>query len=29
MALNEVVIHSGSIAQLIEYEVFIDDDFCL
>ena len=27
MALNEVVIHSGDIAQLIEYEVFIDDVF--
>lgn len=27
IALNEVVIHSGSIAQLIEYEVFINDDF--
>ena len=27
IALNEVVIHSKSIAQLIEYEVFIDDIF--
>ena len=27
IALNEVVIHSGSIAQLIEYEVFINDSF--
>jgi len=27
IALNEVVIHSGSIAQLIEYEVFIDSKF--
>jgi len=27
IALNEVVIHSGSIAQLIEYEVFVDDIF--
>ncbi len=27
IALNEVVIHSGSIAQLIEFEVYIDDTF--
>ena len=27
LALNEVVIHSESIAQLIEYELFINDDF--
>lgn len=27
MALNEVVLHSGEIAQLIEYEVFIDNVF--
>lgn len=27
IALNEVVIHSGSIAQLIEYELFIDNYF--
>ena len=27
IALNEIVIHSGSIAQLIEYEVFVDDTF--
>ena len=27
LALNEVVIHSGSIAQLIEYEVYVDDIF--
>ena len=27
MALNEVVIHSGSIAQLIEFEVYIDETF--
>ena len=27
IALNEVVIHSGAIAQLTEYEVFINDDF--
>lgn len=26
-ALNEIVLHSGSIAQLIEYELFIDDEF--
>jgi len=26
-ALNEVVLHSGEIAQLIEYEVFIDSTF--
>ena len=27
IALNEVVIHSGSIAKLIEYELFIDNCF--
>ncbi len=27
IALNEVVIHSGSLAQLIEFEVFVDDKF--
>tara|TARA_Y100000768_G_C23950889_1_gene670150 strand:+ start:801 stop:1685 length:885 start_codon:yes stop_codon:yes gene_type:complete len=27
MALNEVVLHSGSIAQLIEYDLFIDEEF--
>jgi len=27
LALNEIVIHSGSIAQLIEFEVFINDCF--
>ncbi len=27
IALNEVVIHSGAIAQLIEYDLFIDDVF--
>ena len=27
MALNEIVIHSGSIAQLIEFEVYINDSF--
>lgn len=27
IALNEVVIHSGNIAQLIEYELFIDENF--
>lgn len=27
IALNEIVIHSGSIAQLIEFEVFIDNKF--
>ena len=27
IALNEIVIHSGAIAQLMEYELFIDDDF--
>ena len=27
IALNEIVIHSGSIAQLIEFEVFIDNSF--
>ena len=26
-ALNEVVFHSGSIAQLIEYDLFINDEF--
>lgn len=26
-ALNEIVLHSGSIAQLIEYELYIDDEF--
>ena len=26
-ALNEIVLHSGSIAQLIEYDLFIDDEF--
>lgn len=26
-ALNEVVLHSGSIAKLIEYDLFIDDEF--
>lgn len=26
-ALNEIVLHSGSIAQLIEYELFIDNEF--
>ena len=26
-ALNEVVLHSGSIAQLIEYDLFIDGEF--
>ncbi len=26
-ALNEVVLHSGSIAQLIEYDLFIDEEF--
>lgn len=26
-ALNEVVLHSGSIAQLIEYDLFINDEF--
>ena len=26
-ALNEVVLHSGSIAQLIEYDLFIDNEF--
>ena len=26
-ALNEIVIHSGSIAQLIEYELFLNEDF--
>ena len=25
--MNEVVLHSGSIAQLIEYDLFIDDEF--
>ena len=27
LALNEVVIHSGAIAQLIEFDLFIDDKF--
>jgi len=27
IALNEIVIHSGSIAQLIEFEVFINETF--
>ena len=27
IALNEIVIHSGSIAQLMEYEVFVDETF--
>ena len=27
IALNEIVIHSGAVAQLIEYELFIDEDF--
>ena len=27
LALNEVVVHSGSIAQLIEYDLFINDSF--
>ena len=27
MALNEIVIHSGKIAQLIEFNLFIDDNF--
>ena len=27
VALNEVVIHSGSIAQLIEFEVYVDETF--
>ena len=27
LALNEIVIHSGLIAQLIEYDLFIDDSF--
>ena len=27
LALNEVVIHSGAIAQLIEYNLFINDEF--
>lgn len=26
-ALNEIVLHSGSIAQLIEYDLFIDEEF--
>ena len=26
-ALNEIVLHSGSIAQLIEYDLYIDDEF--
>ncbi len=27
IALNEIVVHSRKVAQLIEYELFIDDDF--
>jgi len=27
VALNEIVIHSGAVAQMIEYEVFLDDSF--
>ena len=27
IALNEVVVHSGSIAKLIEYDVFLNDEF--
>jgi len=27
LALNEIVVHSGKIAQLIEFNVFIDDNF--
>jgi NAD+ kinase len=27
LALNEIVIHSKEVAQLIEYELFIDDEF--
>ena len=27
ISLNEIVIHSGSIAQLMEYEVFVDETF--
>jgi NAD+ kinase len=27
IALNELVIHSGSVAQLMEYEMYIDDNF--
>ena len=27
LALNEIVIHSNQVAQLIEYEVFVDDNF--
>ena len=27
LALNEVVVHSGSVAQLIEYDLFINDSF--
>jgi len=27
LALNEVVIHSGAIAQLIEYNLFVNDEF--
>jgi NAD+ kinase len=26
-ALNEIVLHSGSIAQLIEYDLFLDEEF--
>jgi len=27
LALNEIVIHSGAIAQMIEYDLFIDEEF--
>lgn len=27
LALNEIVIHSGAIAQMVEYDLFIDGDF--
>ncbi len=27
LALNEIVVHSGAIAQLIEFDLFIDDSF--
>ena len=27
LALNEIVIHSGAIAQMIEYDLFINEDF--
>ena len=29
VALNEIVIHSGAVAQMIEYEVFLDDIFLI